>query len=97
MPFSLPGNLTYFYVMVLLSIEVKNEQALKKLQLLEQKHLIKINDDAEIHSPALPGKPLSLKAFKNWIKDAETTPVVSLKEVKQRWAAKRKQLQQLTK
>lgn len=83
--------------MVLLTIEVTNEQALKKLQLLEQKQFIKINDDAKIDSPALPGKPLSLKAFKNWVKAAETTPVVSLKEARKKWAVKRKQLQQLTK
>ncbi len=41
----------------------------------------------------MPGEAVSLEEFKNWIKDAENSQVVSLKEAKTVWANKRKQLQ----
>jgi hypothetical protein len=80
-----------------LTLQVTNESAMKTIHSLEQKHLIKIVDDADMSSPSLPGSPLSLKAFKNWIADAESMPFVSLKDAKTKWAGKRKQLQQLLK
>jgi hypothetical protein len=70
---------------------------MKTLHSLEQKHFIRISEDADINSPSLPGSPLSLKVFKSWIADAAQTPSVSLTEAKQQWAGKRKQLQQLAK
>jgi len=83
--------------MLLLTIEVTNQNAMKTLHSLEDKHFIKISDDADLNSPALAGSPLSLKAFKSWIADAEVTPAISLTEARKKWAGKRKQLQQLTK
>lgn len=79
-----------------LTLQVTNESALKTIQSLEQKQLIKIVEDTNLDSPALAGAPLSLKAFKNWIHDAESTNTISLKEAKSKWAEKRKQLQQIS-
>ena len=50
-----------------------------------------------LHSPTLPGSPLTLKTFKTWIADAEATTTVSLKNAKEKWAGKRKQLVKFTK
>jgi len=80
-----------------LTVQVNNRNALKALLSLEEKHFIKIVDDTNLHSPALPGNPLSLKAFKNWIADTEAVSTLSLKDAKQKWASKRKQLVKLTK
>lgn len=79
-----------------LTIQITSESGLKALHALEEKHHIKIIDDADLDSPSLPGPPLSLKAFKEWIAKSEETPTVSLKEAKSKWAEKRKQLQKLT-
>ncbi|MEP7376003.1 MAG: hypothetical protein ABI675_21585 [Chitinophagaceae bacterium] len=83
--------------MLLLTIEVTDRHAMKTLHSLQEKHLIKIAGDADINSPALPGSPLSLSAFKNWIAAAESMPSVSLKDAKTKWAAKRKKLLHLSK
>jgi len=80
-----------------LTVQVTNQNALKVLHTLEEKHFIKIVDNSELHSPALPGSPMPLKAFKNWIADAEAASTISLKDAKQKWASKRKQLVKLTK
>lgn len=48
-------------------------------------------------SPALPGDPLSIKEFKAWIAESESSPTISLDEAKKKWASKRKQLQSLIK
>ncbi len=47
-------------------------------------------------SPALPGNPLSIKEFTNWVEQAESLPAISLTEAKSKWKIKRKKLQQLT-
>lgn len=60
-----------------LTVQVTNQNALKALHSLEEKHFIKIVDDSNLHSPSLPGSPMPLKAFKNWIADAETSPTIS--------------------
>src|ERR1700733_265179 len=80
-----------------LTVQINNDSALKTLHNLEVKRFIKIVDEASFDSPAHPGTPLSLKAFKNWILDAENASTVTLKEAKSKWASKRKQLQTLTK
>lgn len=82
--------------MLLLTIEVTDQNAMKTLYSLEEKHLIKIADDVDLNSAALPGTPLSLKAFKNWVKDAEGSATVSLKYASSKWAQKRKQLQKIS-
>jgi inosine/xanthosine triphosphate pyrophosphatase family protein len=80
-----------------LTVQVTNKSALKAIHLLQDKHLVRIVDDSDLHSPALPGSPMPLKAFKNWIADAEAASTISLKDAKQKWASKRKQLVKLTK
>jgi hypothetical protein len=80
-----------------LTIQITSNSALKAIQDLEEKHAIKIIENANLDSPALPGKQLSLKAFKNWIAQSEETSTVSLKEAKSQWADKKKQLQRLMK
>lgn len=79
-----------------LTIQIKTDIALKALHSLAEKHDIKIIDDILPDSPALPGDPLSLKAYKNWIADAENSPTLDLKEAKAKWTSKRRQLQSLT-
>jgi hypothetical protein len=80
-----------------LTLQITSESAMKTIHSLEQKHLVKIVDDADMDSPSLPGAALSLKAFKSWIADAESMSSVSLKDAKTKWSGKRKQLQQLLK
>jgi hypothetical protein len=78
-----------------LTIQITSDNGLKALHALEEKHHIKIVDDANLDSPALPGAQMSLKAFKDWIAKSEEAPTVSLQEAKSKWAEKRKQLQKL--
>ena len=78
------------------TVQVTHESALKTLQTLEEKNFIRIVDDANLDSPSLPGIPLPLKAFKQWISRADKDNTTSLKEAGKRWAVKRKQLQKLT-
>ena len=80
-----------------ITLQVNNGNALKTLRSLETKHFISILENSNIDSPALPGTPLSLSEFRNWIKDAEQAPTISLNEAKEKWASKRKQLLKLTK
>jgi hypothetical protein len=78
------------------TVQVKDDNGLKALHALEQKHFIRIVDETENDFPSLPGKALSIKAFKIWISEAENTPTVDLKEAKTKWTRKRKQLQKLS-
>ena len=64
------------------TVQVTDDNGLKALHALEQKHIIRIVDEAEIDFPSLPGKPLSVKAFKIWISDAENISTVDLKQAK---------------
>lgn len=80
-----------------LTIQIKDNSALKAIHALEDKKAIKIVDDSDVDSPAFAGGPMSLKAFKNWIAKSEEAPSLSLKEAKSQWANKKKQLQKLTK
>jgi len=82
-----------------LTIQIHTQSGLKAIRTLEEKHAIRIVEDAEIDmdSPALPGQPLTLKAFRSWVASAEAAPSVSLKAAKSQWARQKKQLQQLTK
>jgi hypothetical protein len=79
-----------------LTIQITSDNGLKALHALEEKHYIRIVDDADLDSPALPGAQMSLKAFKEWISKSEEAPTMSLTEAKSKWAEKRKQLQKLT-
>lgn len=77
-------------------VEVNSSSALKVLRSLNEKKQIKILDETSSESPSLPGKPMSLTAFKTWIDHAESSHSISFQEVKKIWAGKRKQLQNLT-
>ncbi len=79
-----------------LTIQITDNNGLKAIHALEEKHVIRIVENNEFDSPALPGKAMSLKAFQNWITEAENSSTVSLKEAKAIWAGKRKQLQKIT-
>lgn len=77
-------------------IELTDSNSLKALQELEQKRLIRIVNEPDIDSFALPGEPVSEEDFSKWIEYAENTSTVSLSEAKQRWATQKKKLQKLT-
>jgi hypothetical protein len=79
------------------TVQLTDRSARKALQDLQQKRVIRIVKAPRFESPALPGKPMHLNAFKAWVASAEEAPSVSLKAAKSTWATKRRQLQQLTK
>ena len=78
-----------------LTIELLNSDALKSLKDLEHQHLIRIVEKPELASYALPGEPLSVKEFKDWVEYAEDSPSVNLSEAKQRWATQKEKLRKL--
>lgn len=80
-----------------LTIQIKDNKAMKTILDLHQKQALQIVDDVAHDSPALEGKPLSLKEFKNWIESAENSSSVSLKSAKDQWLKKRNRLTRLTK
>ncbi|MBS1683913.1 MAG: hypothetical protein JSS76_04115 [Bacteroidetes bacterium] len=55
------------------------------------------NESEAMASPSLPGNPMSVKEFKNWIKESEEGSSISLAEAKNRWESQRRKLRQLTK
>lgn len=79
-----------------LTIQITDDNGLKALHALEEKHFIRIVEKKEFDSPALPGEAMNLKAFQNWIRTSEDSPNITLREAKAKWANKRKQLQKLT-
>jgi hypothetical protein len=79
------------------TIQITDNNGLKAIHALEDKHFIRIVENSDFDSPSLPGSALSIKAFKTWITNAENTPTIDLKEAKAKWATKRKQLQKLIK
>ena len=97
------SNISYLYKssyhrdMQLLTIQITNSSALKAIHALEEKQAIRIVEEIDTDSPALSGKPLTLKEFKNWVAESEKAPTVSLQEAKSQWARKKKQLHKLTK
>jgi hypothetical protein len=70
-------------------------KALKALQDLEHKNLIRIIKIPDLTSYSLPGEPISVDDFRKWAEYAENSPTVSLIEAKQRWALQKKKLQKL--
>jgi len=77
-----------------LTIQVHNDAAMKAIHVLEEKQAIRIIEQSlvDTESPALAGQPLTIKAFENWISQAEAAPSVSLKEAQSQWAKQRKEL-----
>lgn len=78
-----------------LKIELTKSDSLKALQELESLHLIRIVNEPDSNSYALPGNPISEENFKNWIESAENSPTVSLTEARQQWAEQKKNLKKL--
>jgi hypothetical protein len=79
-----------------LTIEITHKNGIDALHNLAEKRFIRIVEPAR-NSVALPGQPISIKEFKDWIEEAENNNTISLKKVKDKWVTKRKQLQRLTK
>ncbi len=80
-----------------LTAQITDDNGLKALLALEQKHFIQIMENTGTDSPALPGNSLGLSAFRNWINAADDSPTVTLQEAKIKWTHKRKQLLKVTK
>lgn len=78
-----------------LTIELTDHNALKALQKLEHRNLIRIVKEPELNPYALPGEPICEEDFKKWVEYAEDSPSVSLTEAKQRWATQKKKLKKL--
>jgi hypothetical protein len=79
-----------------ITLQVNNKTALTALQDLETRHLISILENSDTDAHSLPGKPLSVSEFSNWIHQAEQSTTISLTQAKEKWAGKRKQLQKLS-
>ena len=79
------------------TLEITNDNALKVLQELQEKHFINILARPDLNSQVFPGKPLTVQEFKTLIQGREAGPGISLSEAKSKWSKKRKQLLQLAK
>ena len=75
-----------------LTVQITNSNALKLCMPPKTNNLLNILNVFELSSASLPGSALNLNAFKNWIANAENAQTVDIKEVKVKWASKRKQL-----
>jgi hypothetical protein len=64
--------------MQIVTVQLTDRNAHKALQDLEQKHVIRIVSSPRFESPALPGVPMELSAFQEWIADAEEVRSVRL-------------------
>ena len=79
------------------TVEITNNNALKVLQELQEKHFINIIAEPDLNSSVFPGKPLTTKEFKDFITARESGPSLTLKEAKGKWQKKKKQLLKLDK
>jgi hypothetical protein len=78
-------------------IQVLTDAGLIAIKALHKKMQIKILDEIDLDSPALPGPPMSLKAFRDWIAIAEKASTMSLEEAEKRWDKETKQIRKLIK
>jgi len=78
------------------TVEIKNDDALKALQDLQEKHFINILSTPNLDSHVFPGEPMSAEEFKNFIDRRENGDFIPLKHVKESWAKKKKKLQALS-
>jgi len=76
-----------------LIIELTGDHSLKAVKELESKHLIRIIDNPDSRSFALPGQEISEQDFNKWIEYTENSPTVSLSDAEQRWSKQKKVLQ----
>ena len=75
-----------------LIIELTDSQSLKALQELESRQLIRILKKPDLNALALAGEPITEEDFKNWVRYAEESPMVSIQEARQKWAAQKEKL-----
>jgi hypothetical protein len=80
-----------------LTLEITDDNALKVLQDLQDKHFINIIAKPDFNSLVFPGKPLTTEEFKGWIESRENCSSMSLKDAKAKWAKKKNQLTKLAK
>ncbi len=80
-----------------LTLQITDDNALKVLQDLQDKHFINIIAKPDFNSLVFPGKPLTTEEFKDWIESRENGPSMSLKDAKAKWAKKKNQLTKLAK
>jgi len=80
-----------------LTVEIKNENALKVLQDLQEKHHIEIRSRLDLNSLIFPGKPMTADEFKAMIENAENSGSMTFNEAKSKWASQRKRLQKFAK
>ncbi len=73
--------------MRIVSVEIKNNDALKLLRYLESSKIIRILPD-ETDSPVVDGPLMSVKNFKQWVKNSEEMPTVSLPDAELKWEQK---------
>ena len=79
-----------------LTVQIKDEHAIKALQALEEMQYIRIVKENEMEFSALPGQPMTYKAFREWIASTEEAPVVDVKDAKALWTNRKKLLQKIT-
>ena len=72
-----------------ITLEITNENALKVLQDLQEKHFINIIAKQNFNSLVFPGKPLTTEEFTDWIERRENGPSISLKDAKAKWAKRK--------
>jgi hypothetical protein len=75
-----------------LTVEITNDNALKVLQDLQERHFINILAKPKLNSSLFPGEPLTTEEFREYIFSRENGASMSLKEANAKWAKKRKQL-----
>ena len=80
-----------------LTIEITNNDALKVLQNLQDKRLIKIFSKPKVESLVFPGKALTTEEFNEMIEIAEQCETISFKEAKALWERQKRQLLKLAK
>ena len=78
------------------TVEIKNDNALKVLQDLQEKHFINILSAPDLNSHVFPGEPMSEEEFKDFISKRENGDSISFKQAKESWAKKRKKFQSLS-
>ena len=79
-----------------LTVEIKNKDALKVLQDLQEKQFINILSTPNLDSHVFPGKPLSTEEFKDFIAKRENGDFLNLKQAKESWIKKKRKIQPLS-
>ncbi len=78
--------------MQIITLEITNDNALKVLLALQEKNFVNIIAKSNFNSLALPGKPLTIKQFKNWIESRENGPSMNFRDAKAKWAKEKSRI-----